>query len=79
MSENAIIIDYLNNILKETIKLSNEIARIRGKMESELYKIGNKYDMVYNSIMVCKNKYKNSIRCYTQKLKKGMPLEINFD
>ena len=48
-------------------------------MESELYKIGNKYDMVDNSIMVCKNKYKNSIRCYTQKLKKGMPLEINFD
>jgi len=68
MKENAIIIELLQNILKETIKLSNEITRIRSKLDSELYKIGSKYNLIDNNILVCKNKYKNSIRSYKPKI-----------
>jgi hypothetical protein len=44
MKENAIVIETLQEILKETIKLSNEMTRIRSKLDSELYKIGTKYN-----------------------------------
>ena len=57
-------IELLQDILKETIKLNNEITRIRTKLDSELYKIGTKYALIDNNILVCKNKYKNSIRSY---------------
>ena len=68
MKENAIMIETLQEILKETIKLSNEITRIRSKLDSELYKIGSKYNLIDNNILVCKNKYKNSIRSYKPKI-----------
>ena len=68
MKENAIIIELLQNILKETIKLTNEMTRIRSKLDSELYKIGSKYNLIDNNILVCKNKYKNSIRSYKPKI-----------
>ena len=68
MKENAIIIELLQNILKETIKLTNEMTRIRSKLDSELYKIGTKYNLIDNNILVCKNKYKNSIRSYKPKI-----------
>ena len=79
MKENAIIIELLQDILKETIKLTNEITRIRTKLDSELYKIGNKYGLIDNNILVCKNKYKNSIRSYQPKLCKNSPVVIQFD
>jgi len=80
MKENAIIIETLNEILKETIKLSNEITRIRTKLDSELYKIGTKYDLINNEILVCKNKYKNSIRSYKPpRIDANNPITICFD
>ena len=79
MKENAIVIELLNEILKETIKLSNEITRIRTKLDSELYKIGTKYDLIDNQILVCKNKYKNSIRSYRPKIDPKNPVILSFD
>jgi hypothetical protein len=82
MKENAIVIELLSEILKETLKLSNEITRIRSKLDTELYKIGTKYELIDNSILVCRNKYKNSIRSFKPK---SMPqtqnnqITITFD
>jgi len=80
MKENAIMIETLQEILKETIKLSNEMTRIRSKLDSELYKIGTKYNLIDNNILVCKNKYKNSIRSYKPKIYNNeSPGKIDFD
>ena len=82
MKENAIIIELLSELLKETVKLSNEITRIRSKLDSELYKIGTKYDLIDNQILVCRNKYKNSIRSYKPKAKpqtQTNQITITFD
>ena len=79
MKDNAIIIELLQDILKETIKLSNEANRIRSKLDSELYKIGSKYNLIDNSILVCKNKYKNSIRSFQPKIIKDTPVRLEFD
>ena len=67
MKENAILLELLSELVKETIRLSNEIRRIRTKLDTELYKIGTKYDLVSNEILVCKNKYKNSVRSYNSR------------
>ena len=69
MKENAILLELLSELVKETIRLSNEIRRIRTKLDTELYKIGTKYDLVSNEILVCKNKYKNSVRSYNSRPK----------
>jgi hypothetical protein len=68
--EKSITLELLYEILKETNKLNNEITRIRQKLDSELYKIGTKYELVNNNILVCKNKFKNSIRSYKAKITK---------
>tara|TARA_R110000796_G_scaffold139777_1_gene255898 strand:- start:102 stop:344 length:243 start_codon:yes stop_codon:yes gene_type:complete len=60
-------IELLNEILKETIKLNNEIKRIRTKMDSQLFRIAQKYDVVNNDLLVCKNKFRNSVKCYKAK------------
>ena len=79
MKENAIIIELLQDILKETIKLSNETTRIRSKLDSELYKIGSKYNLIDNSILVCKNKFKNSMRSFQPKISKDSPVRLDFN
>jgi hypothetical protein len=79
MKENAIIIELLQDILKETIRLTHEITRIRTKLDSEVYKIGSKYELIDNNILICKNKYKNSIRSYQPKISKNSPIVISFE
>ncbi len=79
MKENAIVTELLNNILKELVKLSNEITRIRTKLDSELYKIGTKYDLIDNNILVCKNRFKNSIRSYKPRIEGDNPVVLSFD
>jgi hypothetical protein len=78
-NNNAISLELLQQILKETCKLSNEITRIRTKLDSELYKIGTKYNMIGNDILICKNKYKNSIKCYKKKIKPRDKIVISFE
>lgn len=79
MKDNAALLELLKDILTETIKLSNEMTRIRTKLDSELYKIGTKYDLIDNNILVCRNKYKNSIRSYKPKIDIDNPVVINWD
>jgi hypothetical protein len=74
----AELIDLLSEILKETIKLQREINRIRTKMESDLFKIGTKYRIIDNSILVCKNKFRNSVKCYTP-LKTSVESVMDFN
>ena len=72
------LIDLLSEVLKETIKLQREINRIRTKMESDLFKIGTKYRVIDNSILVCKNKYRNSVKSYTP-LKQNVSSVMDFN
>tara|TARA_R100001086_G_scaffold50984_1_gene22630 strand:+ start:653 stop:892 length:240 start_codon:yes stop_codon:yes gene_type:complete len=79
MKENAIVIELLQDILKETIRLTQEVTRIRTKLDSEVYKIGSKYELIDNNILICKNKFKNSIRSYQPKISKNSPIVISFE
>jgi hypothetical protein len=79
MKENAISIEILQQILKETIKLSNEVTRLRTKLDSELYKVGTKYNIIGNDILICKNRYKNSIKSFRPKIKPTEDIVISFE
>tara|TARA_R110002020_G_scaffold125423_3_gene282674 strand:- start:883 stop:1131 length:249 start_codon:yes stop_codon:yes gene_type:complete len=74
----AIIIDILSEILKETIKLQKEIKRIRTKLDSNLFRLATKYDVIDNRILVCKRDYRNSVRSYIPK-NMDLPVKMSFD
>ena len=79
-NKNEIIsIEILNEILKETIKLHNEMKRIRTKLDYKLFKIANKYEVIDNNLLVCKNQYRNSVKCYKQKTDKSIPCRLDFN
>jgi hypothetical protein len=77
-NEYAIIIDLLTEILKETIKLHKEVKRIRSKLDSNLFRLATKYDVIDNRILVCKKYYRNSVRSYVPK-NTNLPIEMRFD
>jgi len=55
----------LNKLLvEETINLKKEMIRIRSKLETNLYKVATKYDVINNNLLVVKNKYRGSIKTY---------------
>ena len=55
----------LNKLLvEETINLKKEMIRIRSKLETNLYKVATKYDVINNNILVVKNQYRGSVKCY---------------
>ena len=55
----------LNRILvEETMALKKELVRIRSKLETNLYKVATKYDVINNNLLVVKNKYRGSIKTY---------------
>ena len=57
---NKIIIDLLNQLIDETIKLQQETAKIRSKIDSNLYKVGRDYKIINNnSILMTRNKGNN--------------------
>ena len=51
-------------LTEDTSIIKQELLRIRTKMESTLYKVANKYRVLDNGLLVCKNKYKGSIKIY---------------
>jgi hypothetical protein len=77
-NEYAIVVDILTEILKETIKLQKEIRRIRTKVDSNLFRLATKYDVIDNRILVCKREYRNSVRSYVPK-NLALPVEMRFD
>jgi hypothetical protein len=66
MVENNIdeLIAVNKSLLEETLALKKELVRIRSKMETTLYKIATKYNVINNDLLVVKNKYRGSIKCY---------------
>ena len=61
----------INKILvEETINLKKELIRIRSKLETNLYKVATKYNVIDNNLLVVKNQYRGSIKCYKPKLAK---------
>jgi hypothetical protein len=54
-------------LVKETLLVKKELIRIRSKIESDLYKIATKYNVIDNNLLVVKNKYRGSIKCYKSK------------
>ena len=64
-------------LLAETVILKKEMIRVRGKLESNLYKTATKYNVITNDLLVVKNKYRGSIKCY--KANNPNNGEIKFD
>ena len=61
----------INKILvEETINLKKELIRIRSKLETNLYKVATKYNVIDNNLLVVKNQYRGSIKCYKPNLAK---------
>lgn len=71
------LISLYKQLILETVILKKEMIRVRGKLESNLYKIATKYNVINNDLLVVKNKYRGSIKCY--KPAEQVDGEINFD
>lgn len=54
-------------LVQECVLIKKEMVRIRSKLESNLYKTATKYNVVTNDLLVVKNKYRGSIKCYKSK------------
>lgn len=54
-------------LVEETLLVKKELIRIRSKLESNLYKVATKYNVINNDLLVVKNKYRGSIKCYKAK------------
>lgn len=80
--ENILILDLLSQILKETQKLTQEIFKIRTKIDSRNFQIANKFGIITNDILVTKNTYRNTQRSFQALNKKtpaDLPIQIHFD
>ena len=51
-------------LIEETLEVKRELIRIRSKLETNLYKIATKYNVINNELLVVKNCYRGSIKCY---------------
>ena len=71
------LISIYKELLTETLIVKKEMIRIRGKLESNLYKTATKYNVITNDLLVVKNKYRGSIKCY--KANNSNNGEIKFD
>ena len=81
MGEKLIILDLLIELLKETYILRRETEKLRSKIDSRLFQMGQKFSVLNNDMLITKNRYKNSPRVYkTQKKVIGdAGITINFD
>tara|TARA_R110002033_G_scaffold59006_1_gene108732 strand:- start:7974 stop:8213 length:240 start_codon:yes stop_codon:yes gene_type:complete len=71
------LISIYKQLLAETLIVKKEMVRVRGKLESNLYKTATKYNVITNDLLVVKNKYRGSIKCYKANLPNDG--EIKFD
>jgi hypothetical protein len=51
-------------MVEETLAIKKELIRIRSKLETNLYKVATKYNVINNDLLVVKNCYRGSIKCY---------------
>jgi|TARA_R110000851_G_scaffold51085_1_gene121596 hypothetical protein len=66
MQDNNIneLIALNRRLIEETLEVKRELIRIRSKLETNLYKIATKYNVINNELLVVKNCYRGSIKCY---------------
>jgi len=66
MVENKIddLIALNKQLVEETLAVKKELVRIRSKMETTLYKVATKYNVLNNDLLVVKNRFRGSIKCY---------------
>jgi hypothetical protein len=79
-NEKLLMYDYIIEILKETTKLRKEIERLRSKLDSRLFQMGQKFQIVNNEILITKNKYRGTQRSFKPQPKQSdKPIVLNFD
>tara|TARA_R110000764_G_scaffold130246_5_gene218035 strand:- start:3689 stop:3928 length:240 start_codon:yes stop_codon:yes gene_type:complete len=71
------LISLYKQLISETVILKKEMIRVRGKLESNLYKTATKYNVITNDLLVVKNKYRGSVKCYKAQIDNDG--HINFD
>jgi len=54
-------------LVEDTLIIKKELIRIRSKLESNLYKVATKYNVINNELLVVKNQYRGSVKCYKSK------------
>lgn len=54
-------------LVEETLAIKKELIRIRSKLETNLYKVATKYNVINNDLLVVKNQYRGSVKCYKSK------------
>jgi len=54
-------------LVEDTLIIKKELIRIRSKLESNLYKVATKYNVINNDLLVVKNQYRGSVKCYKSK------------
>ncbi len=81
MGEKLIILDLLIELLKETYILRRETEKLRSKIDSRLFQMGQKFSVLNNDMLITKNRYKNSPRVYKtqKKLISDNGITIDFD
>ena len=81
MGEKLIILDLLIELLKETYILRRETEKLRSKIDSILFQMGQKFQVLNNNMLITKNKYKNSPRIYKTQKKtiEDYGITITFD
>lgn len=79
MSEKKLseLIALNRQLVEETLSVKKELIRIRSKMETNLYKIATKYNVINNDLLVVKNQYRGSVKCF--KAKKPVDGCVEFD
>lgn len=79
MSEKKLseLIALNRQLVEETLSVKKELIRIRSKMETNLYKIATKYNVINNDLLVVKNQYRGSVKSY--KVKKPVDGCVEFD
>tara|TARA_R110000772_G_scaffold73953_4_gene161399 strand:- start:2840 stop:3079 length:240 start_codon:yes stop_codon:yes gene_type:complete len=58
------LIELNRRLIDETCCLKKELVRIRSKLETTLYKVATKYEVLNNDILTVKNKYRGSTKSY---------------
>jgi hypothetical protein len=51
-------------LVEDTLAIKKELIRIRSKLESNLYKVATKYNVINNDLLVAKNQFRGSVKCY---------------
>jgi len=73
-------ITLLNELLKETISLNNEIKRIRNRLDSKNFQVGKKFNIINNELLILKPKTGGITKSYIANIEREKKqTTISFD